>query len=453
MRRFVIKTLGCPKNEYDSSVLGYFLEEMGLIKVENILDATDVIINTCTFITEAKIQSLETTFEILKLKKERPNLRVYIYGCLAQRYFEQLLDQIPEIDGVIGLCDVHEIAEAIVNQNGKIKLFCESPRVICNEFKGRSLGKEPFAYVKIGDGCNRNCAFCSIPLFKGKHMSREKEDILEEIRFLVEIGKKEIILVDQDITQFKDDKGNGLVELLKGIDEIDGDFWIRTMYTHPDHIDVNTIRELSKLKKWVHYLDIPIQHGSNNILRSMGRTKSKEELINFFKIVRSEIPDIILRSSFIIGFPGENDKDFRELLDIIEKIKFDRFGFFAYSSEEGTAADKFEGKIDGTTLKKRLEIANDFASAFLENIQTQNIGKRLRVLIEGFDDEFQRFYGRSYMDAPEVDTYIYIKNNGYMLSAGDWVNVEVTNLLGLDLEGRIITNESNLPKTASNTCN
>jgi len=453
MRKFIIKTLGCPKNEYDSSILAYFLKKKGLIEVENILDATDVIINTCAFITEAKIQSLETIFEILELKKEKADLKVYIYGCLAQRYFKQLLNQIPEVDGIIGLCDLHEITKAIANQSGKIKLFCEHPQVICNEFQGRILGNEPFAYVKIGDGCNRNCTFCSIPFFKGKHVSREMKDILEEVRVLIENGKKEIILVDQDITQFKDSKGNGFIELLKSIDEIDGDFWVRTMYIHPDHIDAHIIREMSKLKKWLHYLDVPIQHGSNDILKSMGRIKNKGELISFFKMVRSEIPDVILRSSFIIGFPGETERDFEELLDIIEKIKFERFGFFAYSSEEGTAAHEFKEKIDKTTLKRRLEIANDFASVFLENIQAQNIGKKLKVLVEGFDNESQQFYGRSYMDAPEVDTYIYIEGNDHEISIGDWVNVEITDLTGLDLEGRIVVNESSKPKTANNTCN
>jgi ribosomal protein S12 methylthiotransferase len=436
LRKFVIETLGCPKNEYDSSVLAHLLKVKGHEVVEDVSNATDVVVNTCAFITEAKKQSLEVVFEFLELKKERKDFRVYIYGCLAQRYFEEILKEIPEVDGVIGLCDLEFIATELASKE-KVVLSCESPVTIQKDFHGRFLGSEPFAYVKIGDGCDRNCAFCSIPGFKGRHLSRKLEDIIEEIEILVKNGKKEIILVDQDITQFRDSHGNTLLELLKQIDSIDGDFWVRTMYLHPDHITVDMVKELAKLKKWIHYLDIPIQHGSDKILKNMGRIKSKRELFEMFKVIREEIPDVVLRSSFIIGFPGETEEDFEEMLEAIEKIGFERFGFFAYSNEEGTFASTYKNKVPRSVVRKRFERANDFAANFLQEVQSQNIGKRLRVLVETFDSETNRFIGRSYMDAPEVDTYVYIKNCNRLLQ-GDWVNVEIQSLYGVDLEGSIV---------------
>lgn len=454
MRRFLIETLGCPKNEYDSSILAYLLKREGAELVDDVSNATDVVVNTCAFINEAKMESLEIIFELLELKKERKNLRVYIYGCLAQRYFDNLLEQIPEIDGIIGLCDLHRVSKWLVNSDNKIVLRCEQPVVVQRNFCGRFLEAGPFVYVKIGDGCDRNCAFCSIPLFKGRHVSRDRDDIVEEIAKLIESGKKEIILVDQDITQFRDNEGNGLIELLQSIDKIEGNFWVRTMYLHPDHVNIEMIREMAKLKKWIHYLDIPIQHGSNDILRRMGRIKSREELLSFFKTVRNEIPDVILRSSFIIGFPGETEKDFEETLEMIEKVGFERFGFFTYSDEEGTFAYEYKNKIDLNTMKRRLKIANDFASNFLGEVQLKNIGKKFEVLVEGFDKESNRFFGRSYMDAPDVDTYVYISNDTkYKVHTGSWITVQITGLEGLDLEGSIILYGKNDSKVSNNTGN
>jgi len=436
LRKFLIETLGCPKNEYDSSVLAYLLKSNGYEVVENVSKATDVVVNTCAFITDAKKQSLEAIFEFLELKKEREDFRVYIYGCLAQRYFEELLKEIPEVDGVIGLCDLEVIAEELANKE-KVILPCEKPVTVQKDFCGRLLGSEPFAYVKIGDGCDRNCAFCSIPSFKGRHISRQLEDIVEEIKILVKSGKKEIILVDQDTTQFRDTHGNDLVELLKQIDKIDGDFWIRTMYLHPDHVTVDMIKEMAKLRKWIHYLDVPIQHGSDKILKSMGRIKTKRELFEMFEVIRREIPDVVLRSSFIIGFPGETEEDFEEMLEAIEKIGFERFGFFAYSNEEGTFASTLKNKVPRSVVNKRLEKANNFAADFLVEIQSRNIGKRFRVLVESFDSEMNCFVGRSYMDAPEVDTYVYIKDCNNLVP-GNWVDVEIKSLHGIDLEGSIV---------------
>jgi len=423
---FYVDVLGCPKNEADCALLKAYLEKKGNNIVNTIEDADAVVIDTCGFILEAKKESIEEILTYLELKKER-DLKVYVTGCLVQRYGEELKKEIPEVDGWFGILPPEKIAENI----GKESIIPKNPEPVY-EFGGR-IDEKQYAYVKISDGCDRACSFCTIPLFKGSFKSRKIDDIVKEVEYLILSGKKEIILVAQDTTGYGIDLYGKqmLPELLKRINDIPGDFWIRVMYMHPDHI-TDEIIEAFSYDKVLKYFDIPVQHGSDKVLKLMNRTKKSEQILKLVEKIRKRYEDAVLRTSIIVGFPGETDEDFEELLDFIKMVRFERLGAFIYSDEEEAPSYHFEGKVPEIVAQERLDILMEEQSKISFEINEKMVGKTFKVL---FDEEEEGvLIARSYMDAPEIDGNIFVPGK---FEEG-FFNVKVTSADVYDLEGKIV---------------
>lgn len=427
LKLYVI-VLGCAKNEADFSLFKYHLKQLGHEVVDDVEDADGVVIDTCGFIVDAKQESIDTILEFASIKKQKPDFKVYVTGCLVQRYPKDLPLEIPEVDGWFGVIPPKNLAESI----NKTKKYITDP-VAVYEFEGRVDSDLPYAYVKIADGCDRACTFCTIPKFKGGFVSRKLEDIEKEVRYLIENGKKEIVLVAQDTTGYGVDLYGKqmLPELLKRINDIDGNFWIRVMYMHPDHVTDEILKGFS-YEKVVKYFDIPIQHGSDNILKLMGRTKSTKELEELFDKIRSLYPQAVLRTSIIVGFPGETKDDFEQLIDFIRTIEFDRLGGFVYSDEEDAASYNLPNKVSLKTAQKRLDTLMEVQAeiSFLRNQRL--VGKVIDVL---FEEEVNGvIIGRSYMDAPEVDGNVFVKGHGI----NRFGKVKITEADTYDLEGELV---------------
>ncbi|EKF49635.1 hypothetical protein H17ap60334_04267 [Thermosipho africanus H17ap60334] len=423
---FYVDVLGCPKNEADCALLKAYLEKKGNNIVNTIEDADAVVIDTCGFILEAKKESIEEILTYLELKKER-DLKVYVTGCLVQRYGEELKKEIPEVDGWFGILPPEKIAENI----GKESIIPKNPEPVY-EFGGR-VDEKQYAYVKISDGCDRACSFCTIPLFKGSFKSRKIDDIVKEVEYLILSGKKEIILVAQDTTGYGIDLYGKqmLPELLKRINDIPGDFWIRVMYMHPDHI-TDEIIEAFSYDKVLKYFDIPVQHGSDKVLKLMNRTKKSEQILKLVEKIRKRYEDAVLRTSIIVGFPGETDEDFEELLDFIKMVRFERLGAFIYSDEEEAPSYHFEGKVPEIVAQERLDILMEEQSKISFEINEKMVGKTFKVL---FDEEEEGvLIARSYMDAPEIDGNIFVPGK---FEEG-FFKVKVTSADVYDLEGKIV---------------
>ncbi|MGC8820698.1 MAG: 30S ribosomal protein S12 methylthiotransferase RimO [Fervidobacterium sp.] len=427
MRLYVV-VLGCAKNEADFSLFKYHLKQLGHEVVDDVEDADGVVIDTCGFIVDAKQESIDTILEFVDYKKRRPDFKVFVSGCLVQRYPKDLPTEIPEVDGWFGVIPPKNLAETI----DITKKYITDP-IAVYDFEGRVDGDQPYAYVKIADGCDRACTFCTIPKFKGGFVSRKLEDIEKEVRYLVEGGKKEIVLVAQDTTGYGIDLYGKqmLPELLKKINEIDGEFWIRVMYMHPDHVTDEILEGFSH-KKVVKYFDIPVQHGSDKILKLMGRTKGTKELEELFEKIRQMYPEAVLRTSIIVGFPGETKEDFEQLIEFVRAVEFDKLGAFIYSDEEDAASSNLPGKVSVKTAHKRLDTLMETQAeiSFLRNQRL--VGKIIEVL---FEEEVNGvLIGRSYMDAPEIDGNVFVKGTGI----NRFGKVKVTEADTYDLEGELI---------------
>ncbi len=416
-----IDVLGCPKNEADSSAITALLIKRGHKIVEKPTQADVVIINTCGFITSAKEESVNEIFKMLNYKK-----RTIVHGCLVQRYSKELRDGIPEVDAFLGVVNPEKVVEAVEDPRD----FVSDPAPVY-EFMGRSCDDKPYAYLKIGDGCNRRCAFCAIPLIKGSLRNREITDVVEETKELIAMGKREIVLVSQDLTQYRDgDKG--IVELMKELDKIDGDFWIRLLYLYPDGVNDELIDFVKHSRHFLHYFDIPIQHASSKILSAMSRNPNVNELRSKFLKIRDSMDDAILRTTVMVGFPSESDNDFKELLNFITDVEFDRLGAFIYSEEEGTDACSIEPKVSKQVAQKRYDNVMKIQREISLKRNKEHVGKTFKTLVEGVEGEF--YYGRSYMDAPEIDGYVHFSSKKH-LKTGDLVNVKIEDCEFYDLEG------------------
>ena len=435
--RVFMDVLGCPKNEYDSQVLKGVLKRKGYEIVDTVEDADMVFLNTCGFIEPAKEESIDKIFQYLSIGK-----KLVVHGCLVQRYFSELSEGIPEIFALFGLESPERMIEEIEKRGGegKIRLKSAVPKVLYDEMPLFRDGGS-FAYVKIGDGCNRRCTFCSISSFKGTHKSRKVGDIVRDVAGFLESGKKEIILVDQDCTQYEDGEYR-LKDLLKILNDIDGDFWIRVMYLNPDFLDDETIDTMLNTPKVLPYFDIPLQHISDRVLKAMGRFKKKKELIDLIDRIKKKDNGAVIRSSFIVGFPNEKDEDFEELVEFVKEGKIDRIGFFIYSPEEGTKAYTMKSIVDEDTKKSRYNFITELSFDIMREKQEKILGKRLRILVDGYDEDFGMFFGRSYMDAPDIDTVVYIESNesggNNRIEMTEFIEVIVDEIYGLDLGGRIV---------------
>lgn len=438
MNNVHIVTLGCSKNDVDSSMMYSLLDKDKYKMVENPNEADILIVNTCGFIDAAKEESIDTILESVEYKNEGRCKKVLLSGCLAQRYPEELIKEIPEIDGIIGTGNIEYINE-LLDRSLSGDLFIKTDNLNAGYIEGLRKDKvETTEYVKISEGCNNNCSYCIIPSLRGKNRSRKIEDIYNEVEYLVSKGAREIILIAQNTTDYGIDLYSkySLARLIKEISKIEDLKWIRVLYLYPDHFTDDLIEEFKNNDKLVNYVDMPLQHISDDVLKNMNRKTSKDHIIKTLKNLRKSVPDIVIRTTFIIGFPGESQDDFNQLVDFIEDIKFDKLGVFEYSREEGTRAASLDEQIPDEIKEKRKNEIMAIQSDISNEILSKNLGKTFEVLIEEKLDN-NNYVGRTYMDSPEIDGVTYVHSDKE-LEIGDFVQVEIIDSLDYDLVGELI---------------
>ena len=440
--KILFVSLGCDKNLVDSEVMLGLLQENKFEITDDEQVADVIVVNTCCFIDDAKEESINTILEMAELKKTA-NLKVLIAtGCMAQRYKEEIRTEIPEVDAIIGTTGYEEIVTAVESAlGGEYKQFFKDLSYLPQSKKRRRINTTGgyYSYLKIAEGCNKHCTYCIIPKVRGDYRSVPMEDLIEEAKQLVEDGVVELMLVAQETTLYGVDiyGEKRLPMLLKELCNIPGLQWIRILYCYPEEITDELIEVMKTEEKVCNYLDIPIQHGTDKILKRMGRRTNKQEIVDIVEKLRSNIPDITLRTTLITGFPGETEEDHKELLEFVEDMRFDRLGVFTYSKEEDTPAAKLPEQIDEEVKNARrdeiMEVQQEIA---FENAQ-EAIATKLKVLIEGKLPEEGVFIGRTYKDAPNVDGYIFV-NSSQELISGQFVDVLVTDAQGYDLIGDVI---------------
>ncbi len=437
MKLFFI-SLGCDKNLVDSEVMLGLIRERGIEFTNDETEADLIIVNTCGFINDAKVESINTILEMAEYKKTGNLKGLIVTGCLAQRYKDEILDEIPEIDALIGTSSYDSIIEVIdqVLEGKKAEMFKELDYLTEVETKRVNTTGGYFSYLKIAEGCDKYCTYCIIPKLRGKYRSVPMEKLVREAEFLVEGGVKELILVAQETTLYGTDiyGKKSLPELLRKLCAIDGLEWIRIQYCYPEEITDELIEVIKSEPKICRYLDIPIQHASDNILKRMNRRTNKKELLELIAKLRREIPGMALRTSLITGFPGETEADHEELKEFIKEVRFERLGVFTYSKEEGTPAATMDNqilkKVKVQRQKELMQIQQQIAFEHAEEM----VGKDLTVIIEGKLPEEGVFIGRTYMDAPNIDGYIFVNTPDELMS-GEFVEVKVTEAKDYDLIG------------------
>ena len=438
--KIYIETLGCPKNEVDSMMAQGVLGSAGYEMTPNQEEADIIIVNTCAFIQDAKEESIRTILELSELKNERCKLLV-ISGCLGQRYNEELFVEMPEADLIVGVNDYAKLPELIDKAlNGGRQKFCN---VACSSFEEfdnlTSEVRNASAYLKIAEGCNNRCTYCIIPYIRGEYRSRKKENILNEARELVSRGTKELVLVAQDTTNYGfglyDDYG--LPELLSDLGKIDGLKWIRLMYCYPDKITDRLIEEIRDNPKVCKYIDMPVQHGSDTVLKAMNRKSLKADIEAVVKKMQQQIPDMAIRTTIIVGFPGEKAAEFDELYDFVEEMKFDRLGVFSYSKEEGTPAAKMKPQVRSDVKERRREAIMQLQQGISLEKNLKKVGSICEVLVEEGPDEEGGYIGRTQYDAAEIDnSVIFVSDRN--LSPGEFVKVKITDAFDYDLTGEVV---------------
>lgn len=433
-------SLGCPKNQVDAEVMLSRLQNDGFTIVNDPFDADLIIVNTCGFIEDAKRESIENILDMVSYKEDCPELKVLVTGCLSERYQSEIFNEIPEVDGVIGIGandDICEICHRVLDGE-KAELF--PPKEKLSVEGDRILTTPPYtAYLKIAEGCSNHCTYCAIPSIRGPYRSRTSTSIIAEAKKLADMGVKELVVVAQDTTRYGEDiyEKNSLVPLLKVLSQIKGIEWIRLLYLYPERIDDALINEIATNDKIVKYMDIPMQHCSENVLKRMNRHGNRESLTALVNKIRQKIPNVTLRTTFIAGFPNETEEEFNELCEFIDEMRFERMGCFAYSEEEGTPASKLDGMLDAEIRQERADIINERQSEILDELNESLVGKTLATVVEGYDAYSDAYYGRTYMDAPEIDTQINF-TCGYELNDGDIVNVEIINVVDGELTGEVV---------------
>ena len=434
-------SLGCPKNQVDAEKMMFSLRKYGFELIQDAALADVAIINTCGFIQSAKEEAIETMLEFIALKKESRIKGVICTGCLAERYKQDILDEMPELDAVVSLGKDAEIAQIVKNimsgENGE-KLYAGDKCSLPLE-GGRIISTQPFyAYLKIAEGCSNGCTYCAIPAIRGKFRSRTIENILEEARWLADNGVTELVVVAQDTTRYGEDiyGESRLPELLAELCKIEGFHWIRTLYLYPERITDKLIDTIAEQDKLVKYFDIPIQHCNADILKRMNRCGSRETLTELIGKIRARIPGVIIRTTLITGFPGETQEQFEELAEFANDMRFERLGCFAYSAEEGTPAAKFEGQLPNEEKERRSDVIME-QQMFINDVQNQEmIGKVVEVVTEGFDRYAECCFGRSAADAPEIDGKIFFSSER-KLTVGEYVKVKIDDTLDCDLLGTV----------------
>ena len=446
-------SLGCSKNLIDTEIaIGHFKNNNYEI-VNNPAEAEVIVINTCGFIESAKEEAINTILEMAEYKKQKCKYLIAM-GCLVQRYYDDLIRELPEVDLFIKideydhlwrkiekLIEKDEIEISTTNTSKKITEIKPLPMPKYNEFYERvvTTGKN-FAYLKIGEGCSNRCTYCAIPYIRGPFVSRKKDEIIEEAKILAKQGIKEIIVIAQDTTKYgKDIYGEPkLAELLDELSKIEEIKWIRFLYAYPEGITDKLIETVKNNEKICKYFDIPIQHISDNVLKKMNRRTTKNEITNLIQKIRKEIPEVILRTSLIVGFPGETESEFEELREFVEQAKFDKLGAFQYSKEEGTPAEKLPNQIDEKIKKVRYNKIMRLQQKISNEKLKENIGKEYETLVEDITFDGKYLVGRTKNDVPDIDGLVYIENNNNEEKINKFVNVKITDVSGYDLIGKLI---------------
>lgn len=433
-------SLGCPKNQVDAELMLSKIEKAGFNIVDVAYEADIVIINTCGFIEDAKKEAIDNILEMAELKNEGSIQKILVTGCLAERYKDDILTEFPEVDGVMGLGANGDIVETInaIMSDEKIGVYPDKEKM---PLSGERLLTTPqhWAYLKVADGCSNCCTYCAIPAIRGGFRSRPMEEIIEEAEKLAADGTKEIIIVAQDTTRYGLDLYGELKlpELLRKLNNIDGLEWIRLLYCYPDRITDELIETMASCEKVLHYIDLPLQHADGRILKAMNRTGDRESLEALIDKIREKMPDVVLRTTFITGFPGEDEEAFNNLSEFIDDIMFDRLGCFAYSAEEGTPAAEMDDQIDEEVRKHRADVIMEQQYDIFEYKQKKLIGTTIKCIVEGYDAYTDSYFGRTWKDAPEIDSIVYFTGIGDY-NDGDIVDVEIFDINEYDLMGEIV---------------
>jgi ribosomal protein S12 methylthiotransferase len=440
-------SLGCPKNLVDSEIMAGTLMKDGFEVVSDPEGADTVVVNTCGFIEDSKKESIQRILDMSALKESGQIKKLVVAGCLTQRYKDDLVEGLPEADLFVGSGEFQNISKILKNfENGeKKKTFFNLPTYLQEETTPR-VNSQPKhrAYLKISEGCMKRCAFCAIPLIRGNLQSRTMTNIVNEAKLLVAGGVKELIIISHDFTDYgwdlrKKDSANteSPVELLKALAQVDGVEWIRLLYLYPDGISDEMIQLMKSNKKFVKYFDMPLQHINNQVLKSMNRKMTREEITSALDKIRTHIPDAVIRTQFIVGFPGETEEQFEELLAFIAEQKFDRVGCFQYSPEENTPGGKMDQQIDEETKQRRHDAIMEVQQNISREKHKSFIGKTLDVLVEGYSEETELLLqGRTSQQAPDIDGVVLI-NDG-QAQIGDLVKVRITESMEYDLIGEIV---------------
>lgn len=437
-RKVGMISLGCPKNQVDGEALLAKLKKAGYEIVNNIEDSDVMIVNTCGFIEQAKKEAIDTILEVAEYKNAGLISAIVVTGCLAERYQDEIIKEMPEVDAVLGIgansdivktCDKALCGIVTTSFPNKCYLSINDERIISTP--------SHWAYLKIAEGCDNRCSYCAIPGIRGGFRSRTIESCVDEAKVLAESGVKELILIAQDTTKYGQDLYGkySLDILLKELVKIDGIEWIRLFYCYPQRITDSLINVIANEEKVCNYIDIPLQHSDKTVLKNMNRVGNGEDYRALISKMRKAIPDLALRTTFMVGFPGETDEQFENLCKFTEDVKFDKMGCFTFSPEEDTPAYDMQNQIDDDVKVRRQEVLMNKQYSITEELNKQRIGRIYKVIIDTFDGE--KYVGRSYMDSPEIDSGIIFTSDNN-LNIGDFVNVEITDYNGYDLIGKAI---------------
>ena len=439
-----VVSLGCNKNLVDSERILYKLRTHGYELVTEFGDSDIAVVNTCGFIQSAKEEAIETILEIGKLKEEGKIKKLIITGCLAERYQEQMAEEFPEADAIIGIGENKDIIAVLDEVLKGEKIIKFSSKLNAELVGERIISTLPFfSYLKIAEGCSNCCTYCAIPMIRGKYRSVPMEDLLQEAQKLADYGVTELNIIAQDTTRYGEDLyGKAcLPELLEKLCKIEKLKWIRVLYCYPERITDELIAVMAREKKIVKYIDMPIQHCNDEILKRMNRNSSHAQIVNLIRKLREKMPDIVLRTTLITGFPAESEAQFEELSQFVKDMKFTRLGCFAYSQEEGTKAAEFENQIDEEIKNQRADILMEQQAEISAEYNALQLGKIKTAVVEGFDKWAECYFGRTEADAPDIDGKIFFSSEK-KLQIGEYVQVKITDILDYDLLGEVIGNES-----------
>ena len=439
-------SLGCPKNQVDAELMLGHLADAGYDLVEDAAMADVAIVNTCGFIESAKSEAIEEILELAALKKEGRIKALIVTGCMAERYRDAVLEELPEVDAVVGIGSNHLIAEIVGRVAGEVTSGEGGFGTYGEKEELRMCGRRirttlPFySYLRIADGCNNKCAFCAIPMIRGRFRSRPMEELVDEARQLASKGVRELTVIAQDTTEYGSDLYGRrmLPELLNRLCGVEGLKWIRVLYCYPEKITDELLDVIAGQPKMCKYIDMPIQHVSKDILRAMRRPGDRESLTRLIAHIREKVPGIVLRTTLMTAFPGEKQEDFDQLIDFVREVKFERLGCFIWSAEEDTPAFDLPGRVDAETAALREESIIDEQSRVIDEWCAGMVGKRLEVMVEGFDRLAECYHGRSQGEAPEIDGKIFFDTDGKKLAPGEFVKVEITDCMDCDLVGRLV---------------